>query len=183
MLPDPGWLLVASSTLRDPHFARSLLVVLEADAAGSLAVVLDRPTSLAVTEVLAPWEPLVSDPAVFFNGGPVDRDSALALGTLRSDQPPPGWRPLTPTLGLVYLDTPPESASGLLADLRLYAGYAGWGPGQLDAEIAEGSWHVVPSSPADLFSPSPELLWRDVLRRQRAPLSLLVTLPEDPNLN
>ena len=67
--------------------------------------------------------------------------------------------------------------------MRVYAGYTGWGAGQLDAEIAEGSWHVVGATEADLFTSSPDLLWRDVLRRQPTPLSLLTTMPGDANLN
>ena len=65
----------------------------------------------------------------------------------------------------------------------MYAGYAGWGAEQLEGEIAEGSWHVVPARDTDLFSRLPDQLWGDVLRRQPPPLSMLATLPEDANLN
>ena len=67
--------------------------------------------------------------------------------------------------------------------LRVYAGYAGWGAGQLEAEIAEGSWHVVPAADHDLFSDAPDRSGREILRRQPPPLSMLTTLPEDATLN
>ena len=84
---------------------------------------------------------------------------------------------------MVDLDGSPDDFLGRLAGLRIYAGYAGWGAGQLEDEIAEGSWHVVPAQSSDLFSDSPDRLWREILRRQPPPLSMLATLPEDVTLN
>jgi putative transcriptional regulator len=183
MLPAPGSLLIASATLVDPNFARCLLLMLDSDSDGSLAVILNKPSETPVSAVLGPWQALTSEPAVLFRGGPVEGNAALALGSLRGDLEPPGWRPLRGRLGLVDLDTDPEACAAALAGVRVYAGYAGWGAGQLDAEIAEGSWHVVDATDADLFTSSPERLWRDVLRRQPTPLSLLTTMPGDANLN
>jgi putative transcriptional regulator len=84
---------------------------------------------------------------------------------------------------MVDLDSSPDDFVGRLTALRVYAGYAGWGADQLDGEIADGSWHVVPAAESDPFTPSPNRLWRDVLRRQPPPLSMLATLPEDASLN
>ena len=194
MTPRPGSLLIASASLTDPSFARSLVLVCEAGPEGALGVVLDRPSTAPVVDVLPGWGPLLSPPGVLFRGGPVDTDSALALAVLAAPTgpsptpaPPEGWRALDdvegPLLGVLDLDTEPEAWVGRLAALRVYAGYAGWGPGQLDDEIADGGWHLTPSRPADLFTARPDRLWHDVLRRQVGPVSLLTTLPEDPALN
>jgi putative transcriptional regulator len=183
MVPPTGSLLIASATLVDPNFARCLLLVLDADADGSLGVILNQPSETPVSAVLGPWQALASEPGVLFRGGPVEGNAALALGSLRGALQPPGWRPLRGRLGLVDLDVDPDACVDALAGVRVYAGYAGWGAGQLDAEIAEGSWHVVDSADADLFTSAPDRLWRDVLRRQPTPLSLLTTLPVDANLN
>jgi len=70
-----------------------------------------------------------------------------------------------------------------LAGVRVFSGYAGWGAGQLESEIEEGSWYVVPSAPGDLLSAEPESLWRKVLRRQVGELAYVATFPEDPTMN
>jgi len=183
MPPSAGSLLIASATLVDPNFARCLILMLDSDTDGSLGVILNQPSETPVAAVLGPWQDLASEPGVLFRGGPVEGNAALALGSLSGDAEPPGWRPLTNRLGLLDLDTAPEDCAGTLSGVRVYAGYAGWGAGQLDAEIAEGSWHVVDATEADLFARSPDRLWRDVLRRQPTPLSLLTTLPSDATLN
>ncbi len=188
MQPAAGSLLIASAKLMDPNFIRTVVLVLDSDAGGSLGVVLNRPTETPVEQVLAPWRHLTSEPGVFFRGGPVELNAALAVGALRDGaQPPAGWRTLsdatTTSVGIVDLDSTPDDFLGQLTALRVYAGYTGWGAEQLESEIAEGSWHVLPSTPADLFSPNPDGLWRQVLARQPTPLSFMATLPEDPNLN
>jgi putative transcriptional regulator len=188
MQPAAGSLLIASATLVDPHFARCVLLILDSDPNGSLGVILNRPTDVPVGEVLTPWQDVTSEPGVFFQGGPVELNAAIAIGSLRpgaaeSGDTPPGWQPLTGSIGIVDLDSSPDDFLGRLTGLRVYAGYAGWGAEQLDDEIAEGSWHVVPATESDPFSRSPDRLWGDVLRRQPPPLSMLATLPEDANLN
>ena len=188
MQPAAGSLLIASAKLMDPNFIRTVLLVLDSEPGGALGVVLNRPTETPVDEVLAPWRHLTSEPGVFFRGGPVELNAALAVGAVREGaQPPPGWRSLdaasTASIGIVDLDSSPEDFLGQLTSLRVYAGYTGWGADQLESEIAEGSWHVIPSTHADLFSTDPAGLWRQVLVRQPTPLAFMATLPEDPNLN
>jgi len=85
--------------------------------------------------------------------------------------------------GLIDLDTPPQLVAGGIASFRVFAGYAGWGPGQLQAEIDEGAWYVLSAEPADVFDPQPEQLWRAVLRRSGGALALVATYPDDPSLN
>lgn len=175
-----GRLLIASPLLGDPNFARSVIVLLNVDSDGALGVILNRPSEVPVVRVLDRWADLTGASAVIFSGGPVEPEGALAVGTLAGDTPPPeGWRPVFGRVGLVDLDGP----LGDYRSLRVYAGYAGWSDGQLEAEVAEGAWHVVPSRPGDLETDDPELLWRRVLRRQPSPLDLLVSMPADATWN
>ncbi|UQA95171.1 YqgE/AlgH family protein [Streptomyces halobius] len=96
---------------------------------------------------------------------------------------PLGWRRVHGAIGLVDLEAPPELLATALGSLRIFAGYAGWGPGQLEDELVEGAWYVVESEPGDVSSPDPEHLWRAVLRRQRNELAMVATYPDDPSLN
>ena len=179
-----GMLLVATPALLDPNFADTVVLLLDVDENGALGVVLNRPSGVPVAEVLEGWGEVVAEPEVLFHGGPVSTEGALAVALLRTeDDVPVGFREITGQLGLVDLDTPVELLDGSLQGLRIFAGYAGWGAAQLDGEIAEGSWYVVPSQPFDVFRIDPAELWRDVLRRQPGELSWHSTRPVDPDLN
>lgn len=186
--PRAGMLLVASPALVDPNFADTVVLLLDADDQGALGVVLNRPSAVRVADVLASWRDAVEEPDVLFQGGPVGTDGALAVGWLRDPADVPvGFRPVDEAgagrLGLVDLDTPVELIEGSLTALRIFAGYAGWGAGQLDDEIEEGSWYVVPGEASDAFRRDPTDLWRDVLRRQPGELAWHSTRPFDPELN
>lgn len=181
-----GNLLVATPALVDPNFARTVVLLLDVNDEGVLGVVLNRPSPLAVGEVLTGWSDVVTEPEVLFQGGPVETDGALAVAALRDAGRPEGqvgFRPVTGGLGLLDLDTPPELVSDNLARLRVFAGYAGWSAGQLEAELEEGSWYVVPGHPDDAFRSDATDLWRDVLRRQPGDLALHSTRPLDPSSN
>ncbi|MFF3749995.1 YqgE/AlgH family protein [Streptomyces sp. NPDC002018] len=178
-----GRLLVATPALADPNFDRAVVLLLDHDEEGSLGVVLNRPTPVDVGEILEPWGELAGEPGVVFQGGPVSLDSALALAVIPGDHGPLGWRRVYGAIGLVDLETPPELLARALGSLRVFAGYAGWGPGQLEDELREGAWYVVESEPGDVSSPRPERLWRAVLRRQRGELAMVATYPDDPSLN
>ncbi|MBA2956199.1 YqgE/AlgH family protein [Nocardioides sp. MAH-18] len=184
----PGMLLVATPALVDPNFIDSVVLLLDADDDGALGVVLNRPSGVPVGEVLESWGDVVADPEVLFHGGPVGTDGALAVALLRDpDDVPVGFRAVDGAvdgrLGLVDLDTPVELIEGSLDGLRIFAGYAGWGAAQLDGEIEEGSWYVVPVEPSDPFRIDTADLWRDVLRRQPGELAWHSTRPFDPELN
>ncbi|GAA2468955.1 YqgE/AlgH family protein [Streptomyces thermolineatus] len=181
-----GRLLVATPALADPNFDRAVVLLLDHDEEGSLGVVLNRPTPLGVGDVLEPWAGLAGSPQVVFQGGPVSLDSALGLAVVPGEAQegdPLGWRRVHGAIGLVDLDAPPELLAAELGSLRIFAGYAGWGPGQLEDEVDEGAWYVVESEPGDVYSPDPERLWRAVLRRQRSELAMVATYPDDPSLN
>ena len=191
-MPNPtraGRLLVATPSLADPNFRRTVVLVVEHEPGeGTLGVVLNRPTEVSVGQVLEPWTDLATGPSVVFTGGPVAPTSALALARACGDGDPLGWRgldggPEMSRIGLVDLEAPPQVLAGEIASLRVFAGYAGWGSGQLQSEIDEGAWYVLPAEPADPFNADPRRLWHDVLRRQGGELALVATYPDDPRLN
>jgi len=179
--PAGGQLLVATPLLGDPHFARTVVYLLEHDGGGTVGVILNRPSHTPVGQVLPEWHEAVSGPAVVFGGGPVQPDGALCLGQLDGDGP--GVRRVVDGVGTVDLDGDLTVIVGLTRRLRVFAGHAGWSPGQLDDEMAEGAWWSVPGSADDLFSTEPRNLWPRVLRRQPPPLNLVSTYPPDPLLN
>lgn len=152
-----GRLLVATPALADPNFDRAVVLLLDHDEEGSLGVVLNRPTPVGVGDILEGWADLTGEPGVVFQGGPVSLDSALGVavipGDSSGDRVPLGWRRVHGAIGLVDLEAPPELLASALGSLRIFAGYAGWGPGQLEDELAEGAWYVVESEPGDVSSP------------------------------
>ncbi|CAA9390511.1 MAG: UPF0301 protein YqgE [uncultured Nocardioides sp.] len=179
-----GMLLVATPALQDPNFADTVVLLLDVNDEGALGVILNRPLSIPVGDVLEQWRDVVAEPDVLFRGGPVSTDGAIAVARLRDpDDAPVGWRAVTPALGVIDLDTPVELLDGSLAGMRVFAGYAGWDAEQLREEIAEGSWYVVSGNAADAFRDDPEGLWRDVMRRQPGSLAWHLTRPADPDLN
>ncbi len=183
-----GRLLVASPQLSDPNFDRSVVLVLEHGDDGTLGLVLNRPTATPVADVLAPWAGAADQapPAVIFEGGPVSPDVAVGLagasagGTAGDGD---AWHPVVGDVGLVDLSAGPAGRAGAPLAVRVFAGYAGWGPGQLDGELAEGAWFVVDAQASDLVAGEPADLWRAVLRRQPGALRILASYPADPAAN
>lgn len=179
----PGRLLVATPELEDPNFQQSVVLLLAHGDDGSLGVVVNRPGELPVTEVLPALVRAVSEPATMFAGGPVQPDGVIGLGRVgpeRTDEAVDSLNPIIPGLGVVDLDQDPDVLAGELDELRLFAGHAGWTPGQLDSELEQGGWFVVDAKPGDVFSAEPEELWTRVLRRQGG---LFTTATVDPSSN
>lgn len=180
-----GRLLVATPNLGDPNFERTVILLLEHSREGALGVVLNRPSELDVAEPLPEWARVAAHPSVVFIGGPVAPSAAVCLARLGRFAGAEGWRPvgLDGPVGTLDLDSDPDEAIAHIDEIRVFAGYAGWGPGQLEDEIAEGGWFVVDADPADPLSPAPERLWDIVLRRQRGTLALFAAYPADPTMN
>ncbi len=172
-----GQLLVASSSIEEPPFFRSVIYLLDADEQGALGIILNCPLESDLDSVFPEWSDSVDAPGHLFLGGPVDSNSAIAVGIAHVGTAPTGWQPANGRIGIVDLDGP-IPASGDFDGLRLYAGYAGWSPGQLEAEITEGAWFVLPALESDLMHQRPETLWREVLRRQPGDTRFWATLPE-----
>jgi putative transcriptional regulator len=192
--PVPGDVLVASVLLADGVFNRSVVLVLDYDDEGALGVILNEISQTRLDSVLPEWVSAVSKPQLLYHGGPVSPNGAICLASVaNADEEPPGWRRLFAladsegrgdlSVGLLHLDTPIEIVTGAYRDLRIFAGYSGWASGQLQAEIAEGMWHVLKADYADIFGAEPLDLWRRVLRRQQSALALFSTWVEDPDLN
>ncbi len=179
-----GRLLLAAPGLLDPNFVDTVVLLLDVNDEGALGVVLNRPTALPVSDVLGDWGDVVEEPEVLFQGGPVSTDGALAVALAApGGEGGAGFRALWERVGLLDLDTPAELVRGTVDRLRIFAGYAGWGAGQLEAEVAEGSWYVVAGEVDDVFGGDVRDLRRQVLRRQPGDLALHATRPADPELN
>lgn len=185
MVSTTGQLLVATPLTGDV-FERTVVLVLHHDGEGAHGLVLNQPLDATVDAVLPQWQPFVTDPGVLFRGGPVGMDTAMGLVSVPGHDPtdpPLGTQLLFGGIGLVDLDAPAPLVVPELAAFRIYIGYAGWGPGQLDGEIRQGAWYVVPREPRDAFHDDTSDLWRDVLLRQRSSLSLVTTFTENAEHN
>jgi putative AlgH/UPF0301 family transcriptional regulator len=180
----PGSLLVALPSLADPTFAGTVVYVLDHSDTGPLGVVLGRPSAVEIRDVLPGWYDLAVEPGVFHVGGPCETDTALCLALTEAAVPVEGLRRVAGSVHLVDLDAEPSRLADSLTGLRVFAGYAGWSPGQLAAEIAEGAWACVPGRPEDVVSrvAGPDL-WRAVMARQTGRLAVLSTAPADPTAN
>ncbi len=177
-------LLVATPTLTDPNFSRTVVFMVEHNVDGALGVVLNRPTEVALTDPLPEWSTVATEPGVAFLGGPVQpQDAVIGLARVTAPEECDGWQPLVGTIGTVDLGRSPEEIPIAFESVRVFAGYAGWGPRQLDVELARNDWFVVDAHPDDMFTRDPAVLWRDVLRRQRGDLAMMANFPRDPSVN
>jgi putative transcriptional regulator len=176
-----GQLLVASPLQVHPTWHHTVILLLEHGEEGAVGVVLNRPTEMEVAEPLPLWSHLATEPQVVFIGGPCERSSAICLG--RGQAPAiEGWSPLFGDLGTVDLNLGPSALPGLSA-VRVFAGYAGWAPGQLEGELEEGSWVTCERRPGDALTDEPDELWAHVLERQPGLVRLLARAPSEPTLN
>lgn len=179
-----GRLLVATPGLVDANFFRTVVLVIEHSDEGAAGVVLNRPSETALREgPLEAWGDLAADPAVVFVGGPVAAGAAVCLARPGPGERPQGWQPVMGALGVLDLGCDPGATRSGVDRLRVFSGYAGWGAGQLEDELAEGSWYVVDADPEDALSSQPAGLWRFVLKRQGGKLSLVANFPPDPSMN
>jgi putative transcriptional regulator len=181
-----GRLLVASPQLGDPNFDRTVVLMLDHGPEGALGVILNRPTGLPVDEILDPWsdQALAAPPGVVFRGGPVSPDAVIGLA--RTDAPDVDdtqWRLVLDGVGTVDLTVAPDQQPVSVAGVRMFAGYAGWSPDQLEDELSEGAWIVIDALVTDIFTADADALWHDVLQRQGGRLALLAAYPPHPSVN
>ena len=175
-----GRLLIASPTLLDPNFARTVVLITEHGEDGAMGVVLNRPSETDVSEV-APELGDIADGEPVFVGGPVQPQALVVLAEF-SDPEAAAWI-VAADVGFVAADTDQDTLAQSIRRGRVYAGYSGWGAGQLESELAEDAWIVEPPLPAELFPEDPNLLWNEVLARKGGQFALLARMPEDPSLN
>lgn len=176
-----GWLLVASPTLTDPNFRRTVILVGEHSDEGAMGVVLNRPSPVTVAEAVPPLSSLVEDEDLVHVGGPVQPQAIVVLGEFAS--PEKAGSIVVGSVGFLPADVEDDAALGHLPRVRVFAGYAGWSPGQLEDEIDEDSWIVAAAEPDDVFTEEPDLLWGQVLRRLGGRYALLAAMPVDPAVN
>lgn len=177
-----GRLLVATPLIADPSFERTVVLLLAHGPDGAFGLVLNRPTTTTVDEVAPAWSAWAAAPGVVFVGGPVGRDSLIALGR----SPLIGAHTQGRIVGdcaAVDLDAPPTSGGPAWDEVRVFAGSAGWAPRQLEDELAEGAWWVIDADAADAITPDPSGHWAAVLRRQRGEVAWFANHPEDPSAN
>ncbi|MFN8109552.1 MAG: YqgE/AlgH family protein [Thermoleophilia bacterium] len=177
-----GRLLVASPALTDPNFVRTVLLMLEHSAEGALGLVLNRPTTLVAGQALpGPLAEAVGAERPVFQGGPVQPEAVILL----ADFVDPAQAASLAVASVGVVD--PGGDTGDLRDrvraVRAYGGYAGWGAGQLEREIAEGAWMDVEATVADVFAEDVSDLWRAVVHRKGGAFRALAQMPDDPSVN
>ncbi|KIR66793.1 YqgE/AlgH family protein [Micromonospora harpali] len=179
-----GRLLVATPTLKDPNFDRTVVLLVAHEPGGALGVVLNRATEVPVADVLGDWSDLAREPAVLFEGGPVQPDSAICLARMRNPvKRLRGFHQVSGAVGTIDLSVDPERMRESIGGIRVFAGYSGWGAGQLEQEIEDGSWFVLDALPGDAFVDRPDDLWPMVLRRQGGMMAAVAHFPPDVALN
>lgn len=178
-----GQLLVATPGLSDPNFFRTVVLVVEQGGEGAAGLVLNRPTETELGGPLDAWRGMAASPPLVFVGGPVSPDAAVCLARSAPEVRPPGWEPVVDGLGVLDLSREADDVRAGVDRLRVFAGYAGWGPGQLEGELEQGSWYVLDADPEDALTSLPGGLWRFVLKRQGGKLALVANFPADPSMN
>jgi putative transcriptional regulator len=176
-----GQLLIASPSLLDPNFERTVVLIGEHDETGAMGVVLNRTADIAVEDAAAVLGDLVEPGDMVHEGGPVQPTAIVILAQFR-----PGLEAFVPVfgdVGFVSGEADFESIGPDLERARVFAGLSGWGPGQLEAEIEREDWIVEPALPEDVFSDAPDELWAAVLERKGGSFALVARMPPDPSLN
>jgi putative transcriptional regulator len=170
-------LLIATPLVSLPPFRRAVVFIGEHDRTGALGLILTLPTVLRVDEVLPDLGPLASEPPVVHIGGPVQSDTAIVVAKAHSARF--ARETALPHVGIIDPTNPPDSVT----ELRVFAGFSGWDEGQLEDEIAEGSWWSVAASADDLFTADAAGLWGEATRRLRGGSAFYATYPDDPTQN
>jgi len=175
-----GKLLVASPSLVDPNFARTVVFITEHSDEGAMGIVLNRPSETAVETVVPPLAEIAGGEPVYV-GGPVQPEAIVLLADF-ADPDAAAWI-IVADVGLASADVDLDDLAAAVRRGRVYAGYSGWGPGQLEAEMEVDSWIVEAPLPKELFPDDPATLWSDVLARKGGQYALIARMPDDPSQN
>ena len=175
-----GCLLISGGGLYDLNFRHTVILVGEHNADGALGVVLNRAMNVTVQERLPPLSDLVPPGEPPFQGGPVQPASALLLAEFT--HPELADNLVFGSVGFLVRDVTPDIEPSILR-ARVFAGYSGWGPAQLEAEMDGGSWIIEPAREDDVFTDAPDLLWSRVLKRKGPEYRQLSRMPYDPSMN
>jgi putative transcriptional regulator len=176
-----GQLLLASPSLRDPNFVRAVVLIGVHSEEGAMGVVLNRPSSMTVGEAVPQLEDTLGVLEPIYVGGPVQQGSIVFLAEFLD--PSPAGLLVLGRIGFPAPDADIGELTEATARRRVFAGYAGWGAGQLDAELAGGDWIAHAAQPEDIFSDDPQELWGRVLTRMGGSYALIARMPLDPSVN
>jgi putative transcriptional regulator len=174
-----GKLLLSSPSLVDPNFRKTVVLIAHHDDDGAMGLVLSRPSEVSAAEAVPLLEGLPGAQGPVFVGGPVQPHAFMVLAEF--DDVEDSVAPIFDRIGFMSADAEPETLS--IQRVRLFAGYAGWGAGQLEAELEEPAWIVVEAEPADPFADDPDALWREAVARAGGSVLLMKSMPYDPGLN
>jgi putative transcriptional regulator len=175
-----GQLLIAGGRLYDDDFRHTVVLIGSHDQTGAVGVILNRPLDVAVGQVIPALAELAGPGATLYGGGPVQSEQAVLL----IDSAEAGLLdvPVFGDVGFMTGDVSPDVRAALRR-ARVFVGHAGWGPGQLEAELAADAWIVEPASVEDVFTTQPATLWRRLLQRKGPPFDAMARIPFDPRMN
>ena len=176
-----GKLLIASPALTDPNFARSVVLMAEHSHDGSMGLVLNRPSEAEVAVAVGQLGGIVAPGDLVYDGGPVQPSAVMVLAEF--NDPTVAAAVVLGDVGFLPAQDDPGRLADGLRRTRVFAGHSGWGPGQLDDELEEGSWIVVEAQIDDVFAPDPDELWVEALQRKGGAFALLARMPDDPSVN
>jgi putative transcriptional regulator len=176
-----GQLLIAGPTLLDPNFWRAVVLVVEHSDEGAFGLVLNRVSETTVGEAVPELEELVDPDERLFIGGPVQPSGVVILGDF--EDPSDAALMAFDDVGVLATGSSVLESSAGLRRSRAFVGHAGWGPGQLDAELERGDWILESARLKDAFCSEPAELWSEVLARKGGSYALVARMPPDPSLN
>jgi putative transcriptional regulator len=176
-----GQLLLASPALQDPNFERTVVLIGVHSDEGAMGVVLNRPSAVTVGEAAPQLEEAIDESQPVFVGGPVQPSSIVFLAEFLD--PSPAGLLVLGRIGFPAADAELGELSEATERVRVFAGFAGWGEGQLEAELDQGDWIAQAALPEDVFTDAPEQLWSNVLRRKGGSYALVARMPPDPSVN
>jgi putative transcriptional regulator len=176
-----GRLLVATPALFDPNFRRTVVLVGEHGEEGAMGLVLNRPSEVTVGEAVPPLAALAGPEARVHVGGPVQPEAVLVLAEFVD--PSAAATIVVGDVGFASSEDDLEDMAHAVRRARVFAGYSGWGPGQLESELEEESWLVEPAEGVDLFPEPGDDLFGSVLRRKGGTYRVIALMPEDPSAN
>ncbi len=175
-----GHLLLSNASLFDPNFRRTVVLIGHHDEEGAVGVVLNRPLDVTVDEAVPPLSALVAPGDLVYRGGPVQPEAAVVVADF--EDPAKAGVVALGSIGFLPEEADPDDL-GAIRRARVFAGYSGWGPGQLESELDEDAWLVTPATPEDVFDDEPEGLWERVVARLGPSYAMMRTMPFDPSAN
>jgi putative transcriptional regulator len=177
-----GKLLLAAPTLLDPNFVRTVVLIAEHTEDGAMGLVLNRPAASTVSEAVPDLAWLTGDDEQVYVGGPVAETAVIVLAEF--DRPDVAGALVEGDLGFIGTEADDqETLEGAIRRARVFAGHAGWGPGQLEGELGEEAWIVAPAHASDAFDDDPRTLWRRALERLGGRYAMVARMPDDPAVN